>query len=95
MTALKPLSGAPAARRTRLLLVIGETIYGLRAIACDRAVAERGFRLAKADGTHYDVSQSPYGPHCDCPDFIFRRDGLDPDGCKHVRALVAQGLIDG
>ena len=43
----------------------------------------------------YDVAQTPYGPECDCPDFIFRRAGLDPHGCKHVRALVACGLIDG
>jgi hypothetical protein len=95
MTTLKPLSGVSTARRTRLLLLIGETVYGLRAIDCDRTIAGRAFRLAKADGTRYDVLQTPFGPHCDCPDFIFRRDGIDPNGCKHVQALVAQGLIDG
>jgi hypothetical protein len=31
---------------------------------------------------------------CDCPDFIFHRDGVDPDGCKHIKALVAYGLLD-
>ncbi len=30
---------------------------------------------------------------CDCPDYIFRRDGLDPSGCKHIKALVGSGLI--
>ncbi len=31
---------------------------------------------------------------CDCPDFIFRRDGIDPEGCKHIKAMVAYGLLD-
>lgn len=26
---------------------------------------------------------------CDCPDFIYRRHGMDRGGCKHVRALKA------
>ncbi len=33
------------------------------------------------------------GHTCDCPDFIFHRDGLDPGGCKHIKALVACGLL--
>jgi len=58
-------------------------------------IAERAFRLQKPDGTLYDVTQTPFGPTCDCPDFIYRRDGIDTAGCKHVQALVAFGLIDG
>jgi hypothetical protein len=83
------------ARRTHLFLIINETVYGLRALECDPAVAVRAFRLDKADGTRYDITQTPFGPQCDCPDFVFRRDGLDPNGCKHVQALVAHGLIAG
>ena len=31
---------------------------------------------------------------CDCPDFTFKREGIDPEGCKHIKALVACGLIE-
>jgi len=57
--------------------------------------SKRAYRLIKADGGVYDLSESRYGPSCDCPDYIFRRDGLDPAGCKHVKALVRHGLIGG
>ena len=79
----------------RLMLLIRDTPYSVRRIACDPVVADLAFRLLKPDGTIYDVIQTQYGPECDCPDFIFRRDGLDPVGCKHVRALVETGLIVG
>jgi hypothetical protein len=78
---------------TRLLLVINETVYRVRPLHEGKGPAVRAFRLNKMDGTLYDVEQTPFGPTCDCPDFIFRRDGLDPAGCKHVKALVAEGLI--
>jgi hypothetical protein len=58
-------------------------------------IAARAFRLLKSDGALYDVTQTLFGPQCDCPDFVFRRDGLDRSGCKHVKALVAHGLIEG
>ncbi len=80
---------------SQLFLAIQRNIYLVRPLACDGGEAVRAFRLNKADGTLYDVEQTRYGPRCDCPDFIFRRDGLDPAGCKHVRALVAYGLIEG
>ena len=95
MTRLPQISTPSAPPRSRLLLVINETVYGVRPIRCDPSWAARAFRLNKADGTLYDVAQTPFGPHCDCPDFIFRRDGLDPTGCKHVKALLWEGLIDG
>jgi hypothetical protein len=63
-------------------------------VRCDPKTGVRAFRLNKPDGTLYDVAQTHFGNQCDCPDFIFRRDGLDPCGCKHVKALVAEGLID-
>ena len=87
--------GASAHRQaTHLFLAINETLYGVKPLACDSLIATRAFRLNKPDGTLYDVAQTPYGPQCDCPDFIFRRDGIDPEGCKHVKALVSQGLIE-
>lgn len=79
----------------RLVLTIRRTDYDVRPVRCDPIIAERAFRLAKADGTLYDVVQTPFGPECDCPDFVYRRQGLDPAGCKHVQALVACGLIAG
>ena len=95
MASLEAPSRRSGATQARLFLKINETLYGLRALPCDPEIAERAFRLDKPDGSRYDVSQTRYGPQCDCPDFIFRRDGLDPAGCKHVKALVAEGLIAG
>jgi hypothetical protein len=80
---------------SHLFLRINQTFYAVRALTCDPIVADKAFRLNKSDGTLYDVAQTRYGPQCDCPDFIFRRDGIDPTGCKHVKALVAEGLIEG
>lgn len=78
---------------TRLLLQIDRTLYRLRPVRDDPGESARGIRLSKPDGTEYDVEQTPFGPTCDCPDFIFRREGLDPTGCKHIKALVAHGVI--
>ncbi len=79
---------------SQLLLVINQTVYRVRPIRCDPLDTVRAFRLNKPDGTLYDVAQTRFGVQCDCPDFVYRRDGLDPNGCKHVKSLVAQGLID-
>ena len=84
--------GAP---NSHLFLVINETVYRVRSLRGDATSVARAFRLKKGDGTVYDVAQTHFGPECDCPDFVFRRDGLDPAGCKHVKALVAEGLIHG
>lgn len=69
--------------------------YALRPLTCDSAVGLRAYRLLKDDGTIYDVIETHFGPECDCPDFIFRRDGLDPSGCKHVQALTSVGMLVG
>jgi hypothetical protein len=81
------------ARLSHLFLTIRDTVYLVDRIACDPSTETRAFRLSKRDGTLYDVAETIFGPECDCPDFVYRRDGLDPDGCKHVRALVDHGLI--
>ena len=78
---------------SRLFLQIGKTVYNVRSLTPDDPEERRAFRLFKADGTLYDVSESDEETRCDCPDYLFRRAGLDPAGCKHVKALVAQGLI--
>lgn len=79
---------------SRLFLTIRDRLYAIRKVACDPHIADKAFRLLKDDGSLYDVVQTRHGPACDCPDFLFRRDGLDPAGCKHVQALVACGLIE-
>ncbi len=95
MTATQaPDHGQPPSVPSRLILTIRDRLYAIRKVACDPSVADKAFRLLKDDGALYDVIQTRHGPSCDCPDFIFRRDGLDPAGCKHVRALVAFGLIE-
>ena len=74
----------------RLTLTINGTAYGVRP---NRGADVRAFEIRKSDGTAYDVAQTEHGPTCDCPDFIFHRDGIDPDGCKHIKAMVACGLM--
>ncbi len=83
----------PAHGICRLTLTIGTTTYKVRPLQPDRAVALQAFRLRKPDGTVYHVARHDHGAECDCPDFIFHRDGIDPDGCKHVKALTACGLL--
>ena len=86
--------GSPRGRKFRLYLTIDGFPYLVRPLRTDPLLAPRSFELTKPDGTRYDVSQTPFGPLGDCPDFLYRRDGIDPAGCKHVRALVSCGLID-
>lgn len=81
-------------RTSALYLAIQRTYYRVQPIRAEASTAQHTFRLEKADGTRYDVASLPYGNQCDCPDYVFRRDGIDPAGCKHVRALVAEGLIE-
>jgi hypothetical protein len=53
----------------------------------------RSFRLKKQDGETYDCARTPHGLECTCGDWVYSRDGKDPHGCKHLRALVAHGLL--
>jgi len=84
----------PGLASYRLDLTIGRTTYAIQPLAEKPCPGSRAFRLVKGDGTIYDVASTSHGPICDCPDYIFRRDGLDPTGCKHIKALVGSGLID-
>jgi len=94
MTASKPRKPvAPAHGIARLTLAINGVHYTLRRIPTDPRAALRAWRLRKPDGTAYNVAVTEHGPVCDCPDFTFHRDGIDPEGCKHVKALAACGLM--
>jgi hypothetical protein len=77
-----------------LSLFINGTAYNVLSLPADMASTIRAFRLRKFDGTEYDIAQTQDGITCDCPDFTFNREGIDPAGCKHIKALVACGLID-
>jgi hypothetical protein len=88
-----PKAPAPVTGRCSLRLRINGTTYAVRPIPAGFA-ATRAFRLTKPGGETHDVSQLVYGHECTCGDFVFRRDGIDPGGCKHVKAAVACGLLD-
>jgi hypothetical protein len=83
----------PAHGLCRLTIHINGTAYNVRPIAVDPTAADRAFRLRKADGVAYDVAATEHGPTCTCPDYVWARDGLDPAGCKHIRALTVVGLL--
>lgn len=76
----------------RLTLHINGASYSLRPIDSPDG---RAFLIRKPDGTRYHVAETTHGLACDCGDFTWHRDGLDRDGCKHIRALVAVGLLTG
>ena len=87
---IKPQAGPPDARDLPITLSINGTAYAVRPNA---GAAVRAFRLRKSDGTVYDVARTEHGLTCDCPDYMFHRDGIDPAGCKHIKAMVACGLL--
>lgn len=89
-----PVPSAPDQGAARLSLFINGTAYQVRPLPADPSAALRAFQLRKFDGTEYDVAQTADGATCDCPDFTFHREGIDPSGCKHIKALVSCGLID-
>jgi SWIM zinc finger len=84
----------PARAACRLTMEINGVDYRVEQSPAEAYAARKAYRLRKPDGTAYDVALGTHGLTCDCPDFIFHRDGLDPDGCKHIKAMVAYGLLD-
>jgi hypothetical protein len=83
----------PAHGVARLTLFINGTPYNVRPLPIAGTAALALFQLRKSDGARYIVASTENGVECDCPDHIFNRAGLDPAGCKHVKSLVAVGLI--
>lgn len=92
-TRTKPRTDARPNTDYRLVLAIGELVYHLTRVPCAVEAAERCYLLRKLDGTEYHVSRHDHGCMCTCPDFIFRRDGRDPAGCKHTQALHHFGML--
>jgi hypothetical protein len=88
----KATTKAPGGTCGLTLRINGES-YRVRPIPAEFGVM-RAFRLTKRSGEFHDVSHQVYGHECTCGDFVFRRDGIDPAGCKHIRAARAVGLLD-
>jgi len=91
------MSSDPEQRgRCRLTLTINGVHFSVRPIRSEDDQVQRAFRLRRKPfrfGVIYDVAETVHGTVCDCPDFVFRRDGLDPRGCIHIRAMRAGGLL--
>ena len=69
---------------------------GVPTVIPNRGASEltsRAFRLKKGDGTIYDVAATAHGVTCDCPDYLFNRQDKDVNGCKHIKAMKACGLL--
>ena len=84
----------PARAVCRLTMAINGVDYRVEPNPAGPFAVRKAYRLRKPDGTAYDVALTGHGLTCDCPDFLFHRDGLDPGGCKHIKAMVAYGLLD-
>lgn len=84
----------PVTGRAKLLIEINDFRYTLRKIEASPEIALVAWRLTKSDGRIYDVRLDENGfVACDCFDFLKNREGKDPAGCKHCRALKAVGLL--
>lgn len=83
----------PATGTCRLTLDINGTAYSVQPLKSKTHFATvKAFSLRKSvGGRAYLVAQTLTGNACDCPSFTF---GESPKTCKHVRALVAAGLLD-
>lgn len=93
---------SPVKGVSRLTLSIDGSDYALRPIARDASQEGfvKGWRLKNLDSDrvyqvmHTDGSAVDTPPlSCDCPDFTYRKCG-EGGRCKHLRALVAWGLLD-
>ncbi len=76
-----------------LTITLGDKVckYAVTDMKPDKRVADRAFRLWKADDTFEDISQDRYGPACTCGSFCFKNyDGI---ACKHIQAGLAHGLL--
>ncbi len=89
---VKPVGGA-----CRWLVRIGETGMGALEINGTAYVltvlkdgnTTAGYRMEKSNGTTYDIDATAEPWTCDCKDYLYRRAGLDPKGCKHIAGLKA------
>ena len=96
MPTLKPLKRKPVPPDVcRLSLAIRGEVYGVRCLQPDPAAGLSRLVRLRREGSeaHYVARAEDGSVACDCGDFEFRRAGIDPAGCKHIRACRAAGLI--
>jgi hypothetical protein len=57
--------------------------------------ASKAYRFNKLSGdeAQHDLDETADGASCTCGSFVWRHDGLDDLGCKHIRAARHLGLI--
>ncbi len=68
--------------------------YTIKPIPVEPEMGRLAYQVTRRDtGSTYHVILTPTGAQCDCPDWIFCRDGRDPKGCRHIVALRAHGLL--
>jgi hypothetical protein len=96
---VSPVSPPPTADEPRPLVVacvisIGGTHYSVSPLA-PAPGATKAYRFNKIDGdeAQHDLDETADGASCTCGSFVWRHDGLDDLGCKHVRAARMLGLI--
>jgi hypothetical protein len=90
----RPIKPAPkpTTGKCGLTLSINGQRYKVRPLPADFG-GIKAFRITKEDGDFHDISRHVHGVECTCANFIWRRDGIDERGCKHVRSFKALGLI--
>lgn len=92
-TARKPV--APAHGTASLTLRINDSEYALWKVPAHEAGVTACYELKKKGSSdRYHVSEHAHGAECTCGDWTFRRNHLDPAGCKHIKALAVFGLIE-
>lgn len=96
---VRPISGgAPVEAETKqvatLTLTIAGTHYRVRKLTPEDPSVVACYSVRKRGAEEsYHVSQHRTGLVCTCADWEFKRNGKDPKGCKHIRAIVAVGLL--
>lgn len=74
----------------------GQTVtktYRVEKMIPQSVIADPLIRLHGHDGRTFDIGCADGFCFCDCWDFLSRRERRDPEGCKHIRAARATGLI--
>jgi hypothetical protein len=89
-----PGGGTQARQRTfRIVFFIEGVAYTVIPLKPDPAVASKAYRLTKRDARGrvtacYDVHVNGHGPECECKGYLRWR-----KPCKHIKTLVAAGMI--
>jgi hypothetical protein len=68
--------------------------YDYRVFPLSAEAPQKAYRLKKPDGESYDVLLNEEGQYsCECLGFLRHGMCRDGRGCKHIRCLVAAGML--